>query len=80
MRNITISLPYDVYKRARVKAAERGTSVSALVREFLTNLGEEEPDFDRRKHLQREVIASIKSFRAGGRLSRHQIHQRDPFS
>ena len=77
MRNITVALPDDVYKRARVRAAERDTSVSALVRQFLESLGDEESDFDRRKRLQREVIASIKSFRAGDRVSREQIHQRD---
>ncbi|MCP5111831.1 MAG: hypothetical protein GY953_13455 [bacterium] len=77
MKNITVSLPDDVYKHARVKAAERDTSVSALVRKFLVALGDEESDFDRRKRLQHEVIASIKSFRASDRLSRDKIHQRD---
>ena len=77
MKNITVSLPDDVYKRARVRAAERDTSVSALVRQFLKSFGDEESDFDRRKRLQHEVMASIKSFRAGDRVSREQIHQRD---
>lgn len=76
MRNITVSLPDEVYRRARVRAAERDTSVSALVRDFLTRLGEEESDFERRKRLQQEVLASIRSFRAGDRLSRDQVHDR----
>ena len=76
MKNITVSLPDDVYRRARIKAAERDTSVSALVREFLTTLGEEEGDFERRKRLQDEVIAAIRTFSAEDRLSRDEIHDR----
>lgn len=77
MKNITVSLPDDVYRRARVKAAERDTSVSALVREFLTQLAEGgESEFARRKRLQDEVIASIREFRAGDRLSRDEVHNR----
>jgi len=31
MRNITVSVPDEVYRRARVEAAVQGRSVSALV-------------------------------------------------
>ena len=77
MKNITVSLPDDVYRRARIKAAERDSSVSALVREFLEKLSQEESDFERRKRIQSEVLASIRGFRAGDRLSREAIHKRD---
>ena len=76
MKNITVSLPAEVYRRARVKAAERDTSVSALVREFLVSLGDEESDFTRRKRLQHEVVESIRRFEAGNRLKRDEIHRR----
>lgn len=76
MKNITVSLPEEVYRRARIKAAERDSSVSALVREFLLRLGEDESDFERRKRLQDEVLASIRRFRAGDRLKRHEVHGR----
>jgi plasmid stability protein len=46
---ITVSVPDEVYRRARVHAAERDTSVSAMVRAFLERLGEEEPKFERRR-------------------------------
>ena len=60
-----------------MKAAERDTSVSALVREYLTHLAEDgESEFARRKRLQDEVIASIREFRAGDRLKRDKIHNR----
>ena len=77
MKNITVSLPDDVYRRARIKAAERDTSVSALVREFLLRLGEEESDFERRRRLQTEVLASLKNFRAGDRVTREEAHERN---
>ena len=77
MKNITVSLPDDVYRRARIKAAERDTSVSALVREFLSRLGEEESDFERRRRLQTEVLASVKNFRAGDRVTREEAHERN---
>ncbi len=76
MRNVTISLPDDVYRNARVKAAQRDTSLSSLVRQFLLKLGQEESDFDRRKRLQADVLASVRHFRAGDRLKRDAIHQR----
>ncbi|PYQ30655.1 MAG: hypothetical protein DMF56_07545 [Acidobacteria bacterium] len=76
MKNLTISLPDDVYRKARIKAAERDTSVSALVRDLLTEFADEESDFEQRKRLQDEVLASIRSFRAGDRLTREEAHDR----
>jgi hypothetical protein len=38
MKNITLAVDDDVYRMARVVAAERDTSVSALVREYLISL------------------------------------------
>ena len=76
MKNITVSLPEDIYRRARIKAAERDMSVSALVREFLARLGDELSDFERRKRLQQEVLGSIQHFRAADRVSRDEIHER----
>lgn len=75
MKKITVSLPDEVYRRIRVKAAERGASVSALLRDFLKQLAEGgESEFERRKRLQDEVIASIREFRAGDRRSRDEVH------
>ena len=49
MKNITVAVGDDTYRRARIAAAERGVSVSALVREFLDGLpadGERRIDWD----------------------------------
>ena len=76
MRNVTISLPDDVYRRARITAAERDSSLSAMVRDLLIEMIDAKSDFARRKALQNEVIDSIRSFRGGDRLSRDELYRR----
>jgi len=77
VKNITVSIPDDVYRLARRKAVENDTSVSAMVREYLMDLTSLESDFERGKRLQDEVIASVKRFRACDRLTRDQVHDRE---
>jgi plasmid stability protein len=74
--NITVSLPEDVYRRARIRAAEQNVSLSALVRRILLDVGSAETDFERRKRLQEEVLASVSRFSAAKRLSRDKVHAR----
>jgi plasmid stability protein len=76
MRNITVSVPDDVYRQAKIKAAERGRSVSALVAQFLGSLGGQNDEFERLLAQQEEVLAEIESFRAGDRLGREELHDR----
>ena len=76
MKNVTVSLPAAVYRRARIKAAERDTSLSAMVREFLLSIRDEESDFAHRKRLQDEVVGSLRAFQAAGRLKRDEVHRR----
>ena len=76
MKNITVSLDEEVYRRARMKAAELGVSVSALVKGYLTELGSGESDFERLKREERELRDRISSFTAANRLSRDAIHER----
>jgi plasmid stability protein len=77
MKNITVSIDDELHRRARIRAAERDTSLSALVREFLTEFAGGETDFERRKRLQAKTLASVHAFRAGERLSREAVHDRD---
>lgn len=74
--NITVTVPDDVYRAARVHAAERGSSVSALVAEFLRSLSDRDAEFVRLERRQREVQARIGSFRAADRLPRSELHDR----
>jgi plasmid stability protein len=76
VKNITVSVPDDVYRQARISAAERGSSVSALVTDYLRSLSERESDFARLEAQQRRVQKRIKRFRAGDRVSRDELHAR----
>jgi hypothetical protein len=66
----------ETYRRARVKAAEQDTSVSALVKRFLTDLAAGETDAERLKREERRLRECIETFTASDRLSREDVHQR----
>jgi hypothetical protein len=76
VKNITVSVPDDVYRSARVAAAQRDTSVSALVVAYLEQLSGRMDEFARLEALQREVQADIGQFRAADRLNRDEVHDR----
>jgi len=76
VKNITVSVPDDVYRDARVAAAQRDTSVSALVVTYLERLSGRVDEFARLEALQREVQSEIGQFRAAGRLGRDEVHDR----
>ncbi len=76
MKNITVSLDDETYRRARVIAAERDTSVSALVKRFLTELTSGETEFERLKRLEQETRARIVKFSASDRLPRDELYDR----
>lgn len=74
--NITVSVPDDVYRAARIRAAEEGSSVSALVAEYLRSLSERDAEFAKLEAQQRRVQGQIERFRAGDRLDREELHKR----
>jgi len=76
MKNITVSVPDDVYRAARIRAAERGSSVSALVSEYLRSLSGREMEFSRLEAQQRRIQNEIQRFSARDRLDRDEIHTR----
>jgi hypothetical protein len=76
MKSITVSVPEDIYRDARICAARRGTSVSVLVARFLRALSEQTAEFSRLEAQQKEVQNQIRRFRASDRLKRDQVHNR----
>lgn len=87
MKNITVSVDEETYRRSRVKAAEEGTTVSAVVREYLTGYASgrvSDEEFKRLEKLQNDVLARIdvtgKGFRASDRLPREELYRRDALS
>jgi len=78
MKNITVTVDEETYRGARIKAAELDTSVSALVKRYLTELGAGETEFQRLERLERELRAQVPTeFRAADNLTRDQVHERD---
>ncbi len=76
VKNLTVSVPDDVYRDARVAAAQRDTSVSALVVAYLEQLSGRRQEFARLVALQAEVQGEIGQFRAGDQLGRDEVHDR----
>ena len=76
MTNITASIDDDTYRRARVRAAEQDTSVSALVREFLQQVAAGESETESLKRQERMLREQVKNFSGANRLSRDEIHGR----
>lgn len=76
MKNVTITVEDEVYRRARVIAAERDTSVSALVAGFLRSLGGQEARFQRLLRQERQLRRSLPAFNADDLLSRDDLHRR----
>ncbi|HUB73693.1 MAG TPA: DUF6364 family protein [Solirubrobacteraceae bacterium] len=77
MKNITVSIADDVYRAARVQAAEQDTSVSGLVAEYLRSLTHAgDAEFERLEAQQQRIQKEIESFRAAERLGREDVHAR----
>lgn len=75
VKNIKVSVDDRTYQQARIVAAERGTSVSALVRQFLDNLAKRGDEHERLKQAERVLRQGITGFRGGDRLPRDDIHR-----
>ena len=76
MKNITLSVDEDVLAEARREAAERNSTVNALVREYLTSLAAHR---DRARHARARLLQLSKA--SQGRLgkktwTRQDLHER----
>lgn len=76
MKNVTVSIPEEVYRAARVRAAEGGSSLSALVADYLRSLSGREAEFARLEAQQAQVLDEIDSFQAADRIGRDELHRR----
>ena len=84
MKNVTVSIDEDLYRAARIKAAEQSTSISALFRSFLIGLTSDESAETRFQRLAREeqdLRAELRARRLGlspaHNLTRAELHDRD---
>lgn len=76
MPKITVTVDDELYKRASMAAAERDTSIPALVKVYLEQLAAQQTDTERLKRKEREIRNRITAFTASHRLSRDDVHER----
>lgn len=83
MKNITVALDDDLYRKARVAAAQADTSVTALVREFLTILTDHSGKSGAEQNPGDAILATVERIRKrhpgfdpGKPLSREEVHSR----
>ena len=69
-------MPDEVYRAARVRAAEEGRSVSGMVAAYLRTLSGADAEFARLEAQQRRIQGQIRRFRAVDRLPRGEVHDR----
>jgi plasmid stability protein len=70
----------EVHRQARIHAAQHGTSVSALVRDYLVSLAAEpgrDPGVDPRRLSQDELFRRL-DLSAADRQPRRRLHERQP--
>ena len=77
MKNITVSVDDETYRLARIKAAENGTSVSAMVRAYLTHMTQSPTP----RRTLGEIVESVRA-RGGGlhssdNLAREELYDRN---
>ena len=76
MKNITVTLDDETYRKARIRAAELDTSVSAVVRKYLTEFAEGGSRFERLKKQEEALLAKIEKFTAEDLLPREALYDR----
>ncbi len=75
MKNITLSVDDETWRQARIKAAEQGTTVSALVRNYLKSLSRRGTETDPTTALF-DTLDRAGSYQASSRMSREEAHAR----
>ena len=77
-QNITLSLPKELLKRVKRVAADRDTSVSALMTEALVRLTDEDRRYSAARKRAVAAMTSSRSLGTHGRRtwSRDELHER----
>ena len=76
-RNITLALDDHVLQAARVAAARRGVSLSALLRQQIERLGEQDEHYEAAHRAALAWMEQGASLGIARRPSRDELHDRD---
>lgn len=76
MGNLTITIDEDSLKKARMRALQEGTSVNAILREFLEAYAGSQRERQNAVNDILELSRASKSRRGGRSWSRDELHER----
>ena len=74
--NITLKLDADLLRQAKILAAERGTSLSALLAERLAQAVREKKDYDRARRRALHHLRNASDLGWTPPASRDELHER----
>lgn len=80
MKNITLKIDDETYRKARMRAASEGTSISAMVKDFLIHQGNDEDERETRRIAALDELYRIADGRGQARteplipLTREEIY------
>lgn len=79
-RNITLALPRDVLRKAKLIAVRRDTSISGLLTSYLREVVDEDDEYDRAMKRQIQTMKKAKRLGLVGRptWTRDELHERKP--
>jgi len=80
IRNITLALPRDVLRKAKLIAVRRDTSVSGLLTSYLREVVDEDDEYGRAMKRQIRTMKNAKRLGLTGRptWTRDELHERKP--
>jgi Arc/MetJ-type ribon-helix-helix transcriptional regulator len=77
-QNVTVSLPRDLLKQVRRLAADRDTSISALLKEALGRIADEDRRYAAARKRALSALQSARALGTSGRRTwtRDELHER----
>jgi plasmid stability protein len=76
MANLTIAIDDDVLKQARIRAIEQGTSVNAVLRDYLTDYAKIRAKHEKAVKDLLRLSQRAKARRGTRRWTRDELHER----
>lgn len=77
-QNITLSLPKDIIKKAKIVAIKKDTSLSNLIRQILEDIIEKDQGYELAMKRHLEILEEGLNFNLKGKIpwTREELHER----
>ena len=77
-QNVTLSIPKDILRKAKILAVQKNTSLSGLLTQTLAELVEHEEDFEQARRRSLEMLRSGFDLGTQGEITwkREELHER----